>query len=74
MIVQVYVSEISPKKYRGALSSIMGSAYTGGILVALCLNIGFARFCVGWRVAFAIIALTGLFCTVGMLFIPYSPR
>ncbi len=74
VVMPVYISEVSPKEHRGMLASIIGPAYTGGILAALCLNIGFAKFPLGWRVAFMISALLGLIYAVGMIFMPHTPR
>lgn len=70
----VYVSEMSPKDYRGLMNSLLGLTFAVGILAALLFNIGFEKFPSGWRVAFAIIGLLGLISTVGMLFVPHTPR
>ena len=74
MVMPVYIAEMSPKEHRGTLASIIGQTFNLGILVALCLNVGFAKFCEGWRVAFAIVVLLGLIFTIGMLFLPHTPR
>lgn len=70
----VYISEVSPKEHRGTLSSLIGHGYTGGMLIALCLNIGYAKFALGWRVSFAVLGLLGAVFAIGMLFVPHTPR
>ena len=74
MVMPLYVSEISPKERRGLLISTIGPTFSAGFLATLALNIGFARFPVGWRVEFAIMGLLGMVYSVGILFIPHTPR
>lgn len=74
MVMPVYISETSPKEHRGMLASIIGPTYSFGLLVSLSMNVGFSKFHLGWRVPFMIIALLGLICAVGMLFVPHTPR
>jgi MFS family permease len=72
--MSVYISELSPKESRGMLSSITAFGYSGGYLAALCCNIGFSKFLLGWRVSTSIQALLGLLFSLGMIWMPYSPR
>jgi MFS family permease len=70
----VYISEVSPKESRGILSSLIGTYFVGGFLVALCGNIGFSMFLLGWRISTSIQALLGLLFSFGMMWMPHSPR
>ncbi len=74
MIMPVYVSEMTPKDSRGMLGSVIGPTYLGGYLLALCANVGYAQFPVGWRVTMATAALGGLSYATGLLFMPHTPR
>jgi MFS family permease len=74
MAMPVYISEVSPKEHRGVLFSSLSHTYTGGTFIALCLNIGYAKFDLGWRVSFMVLSAFGLIYAVGMLFVPHTPR
>lgn len=74
MIMPVYISEVSPKDYRGALVSMVGIGYTLGSIVARIMNIGFAEVYWGWRLSFAVQGVLALFYGFGMVFMPHSPR
>ena len=73
-IMPVYIAELTPKEFRGVLVSSVGPAYLGGYLLALCVNVGFAKFPLGWRVTMAATTLAGLAYAIGLLFVPHSPR
>ncbi|PGH17061.1 hypothetical protein AJ80_04934, partial [Polytolypa hystricis UAMH7299] len=76
VVVILYVSEIAPKKVRGALVAIYQWAITIGLLTASCVDQGTQhmantasyRIPIGIQIAWAIILCTGLF------FLPESPR
>jgi SP family myo-inositol transporter-like MFS transporter 13 len=70
----IYLSEVSPKESRGMLSSLIGFCYAGGVVAALCSNIGFSKFLLGWRVSTSIQALLGLLFSLGMIWMPHTPR
>lgn len=74
MVMAIYVSEMSPKEFRGILGAIGSINFTLGILAALCTNIVFAPFPSGWRISMATGAVGGLLLAVGMIFMPFSPR
>ena len=74
MVTPLYVAEVTPKDSRGFLISILGIAYSMGLLSALCTSIGFAKFDIGWRVTFGVSAVLGLVYTMLLKFIPHSPR
>lgn len=70
----VYLSEISPKESRGMIVSLVGPLYAIGLLVAICSNIGFAEFGLGWRVSVGIAAVIALVSIIGSGYLPHSPR
>lgn len=70
----IYISEMSPKESRGTLTSIIGPMYNIGFLGSLCTNIAFSKFSLGWRMAIAVLVIFGLLFTVGMKFMPHTPR
>lgn len=74
MVMPLYISEISPKESRGMLTSLIGPGYAVGVLIALCTNIGFSKFRLGWRVAMIIQGLMGLLLSVGAASLPQTPR
>ncbi len=74
MVMPVYISEVSPKESRGMLTSLIGIGYAMGALLGLCTNIGFSRFLLGWRVATGVQAVWGLLFSLGMVWMPYTPR
>lgn len=74
MVTPVYIVEISPKDSRGTLVSIIGPMFSIGVVIALCSNIGFAKFRLGWRMAFMVVLLLGVLFVIGMKFMPHTPR
>merc|ERR1712230_132063 len=75
-IVILYMSEICPKKVRGALVAGYQFCITIGLLLAACVNYGVkdyggtAEYCVPIGLQF----IFGLVLGVGLLFLPDSPR
>ena len=72
-IAPLYISEIAPAKYRGALVSLNQLAITLGILLSYIVDAIFAdshawRWMLGLGIAPAFVLL------FGMIFLPYSPR
>lgn len=74
MIMSVYIAEISPKEVRGRTASLIGPAFTIGVLLAAVTNVGFSKFALGWRVTFGIQAVLLLLYAVGMGCMPHTPR
>jgi len=72
--VHVYIAEISPKKLRGLLVSLLNPAYNFGFLVAMSAKIGFAMFQFGWRLSSGTLGVLGIVYALGMLVLPHSPR
>jgi sugar porter (SP) family MFS transporter len=72
-IAPLYISEISPAKYRGALVSLNQLAITIGILLSYIVDATFAA-THAWRWMLALGIVPALALWFGMLFLPYSPR
>ncbi len=72
-IAPLYISEISPAKYRGALVSLNQLAITIGILLSYIVDAFFAAN-QEWRMMLGMGIAPALLLFVGMLFLPYSPR
>lgn len=70
----LYISEISPPRYRGALVSLNQLAITVGILVAYFVDMGFDKSLDGWRWMFGMGVIPAVVLLVGMSFMPRSPR
>ena len=72
--VPLYISEISPKKIRGALVSLNQLAITIGIFVSYLVDLGFAETHEGWRWMFLVGVIPAIVLGIGMFFLPDSPR
>ncbi|MCS6819083.1 MAG: sugar porter family MFS transporter [Chitinophagales bacterium] len=74
--VPLYISEISPSKWRGALVSSFQLMITIGILASYLSDLAFADesdiYC--WRWMFYVGVFPALILMAGMLFLPESPR
>ena len=75
-IIILYMSEIAPKKVRGALVSGYQFCITIGILLASCVNYGTQnRTDTGsYRIPIALQILPALILAVGLFLLPESPR
>jgi len=73
MAAPLYIAEISPPKYRGALVTSFQLAITIGILVAYLIGYAFAE-TRDWRWMFGVSIIPAIVQWVGMLFAPESPR
>lgn len=69
----LYISEMAPKKYRGALVSLNQLAIAIGILASYIVDYIFSHWG-AWRVMLAVGVVPAVFLFIGMLFLPYSPR
>ncbi|MCX7124785.1 MAG: sugar porter family MFS transporter [Gammaproteobacteria bacterium] len=69
----LYISEISPKQYRGALVSLNQLAIAAGIFISYLVDYHFSHQA-QWRWMFAVGIIPALFLFVGMCFLPFSPR
>ncbi|MED6142795.1 hypothetical protein PIB30_000994 [Stylosanthes scabra] len=73
--VPIYVSEVAPYKYRGALNVMFQLALTIGIFVANILNYFFAKMKngKGWRYSLGFAAVPAVMIIIGTIFLPDSP-
>ena len=72
----MYISELTPKRIRGGVTSFNQIMITSGILLAFIVGSVFTA-TMGtdaWRWMFAVAAIPGAALAVGMLFQPQSPR
>lgn len=73
VIVPMYISEISPTRIRGTLTSLNQLLITTGILLAYIVDYALAPWeAWRWMLGLAVIPAVALF--VGMLFMPETPR
>ena len=70
----LYIAELSPHNLRGALVSLNQLAITIGILCSYIINYVFTSTHNTWRIMFAIGLIPALLLSIGMLFLPESPR
>lgn len=71
--VPLYISEISPPQYRGALVSLNQLLITIGIVVSYLVDDAFAHTDGTWRWMFLTGAVPALIMGIGMLFLPETP-
>jgi sugar porter (SP) family MFS transporter len=72
-VAPLYISEIAPAKYRGALVSLNQLAITLGILLSYIVDYQFAQYG-AWRYMFAAGVIPALGFFIGLLYLPDSPR
>jgi MFS transporter, SP family, galactose:H+ symporter len=72
--VPLYISEISPPNYRGALVSLNQLLITIGIVVSYFVDDLFAETANTWRNMFLVGVVPAVILGVGMLFLPETPR
>ncbi|KAK4399043.1 Sugar carrier protein C [Sesamum angolense] len=74
--VPLYLSEMAPYKYRGALNIGFQLSITIGILAANVLNYGFAKIKGGWgwRLSLGGAVVPALIVTLGSLVLPETPN
>ena len=70
----LYISEVSPKRIRGGLTSFNQMAVVTGILVAYIVNYLFKDVAYEWRWMLGLAAIPGAALAVGMLTVPRTPR
>lgn len=74
VLVPVYISEVSPTKYRGSFGTICSLATSVGIIVALVLGIPCEKDPHWWRTMFYVASFPGILLIIGMQFAAESPR
>jgi MFS family permease len=73
VVVSMYIAEISPPRYRGALGSVLQLGVTLGILIIECIGLGLSS-PVGWRVVTVMTVAPAILQMVCLPFLPRSPR
>ncbi|KAL9101512.1 MAG: hypothetical protein Q9163_003238 [Psora crenata] len=75
-IIILYMSEIAPKKVRGAIVSGYQFCITIGILLASCVNYGTQNYTTSasYRIPVALQMLWAIILAVGLFFLPETPR
>ena len=66
--VPLYLSEMAPSKYRGAMNILFQLATTIGILVAQLVNYGVRNWNEGWRLSLGLAAVPAMILTLGECF------
>lgn len=73
--IPLYLSEMAPTQFRGALNMMFQVATTFGIFTANMINYGTQQIQPwGWRLALGLAAIPTLLMTVGGIFIPETPN
>jgi len=75
--VPIYLSEVAPYKYRGALNMTFQLFITIGILIANFLNFAFAKWIEGemaWRLNLGGVIVPGLIIFIGSCLLPDTPN
>lgn len=70
----LYIAEVSPFELRGGLVSLNQLAITIGILCSFLINFTFTNIDGSWRWMFGIGLIPAVMLSIGMLFLPESPR
>lgn len=70
----LYIAEVSPSHLRGALVSFNQFAITIGIMCSYFINYAFTTIDGSWRWMFGIGLIPALLLSIGMVFLPESPR
>jgi sugar porter (SP) family MFS transporter len=70
----MYISELSPPRIRGALTSFNQLAITTGICVSYLVNHYFKGFEDNWRWMLGLAVIPGVVLALGMLTVPKTPR
>ncbi|MEO8401185.1 MAG: sugar porter family MFS transporter [Gammaproteobacteria bacterium] len=70
----LYIAEIAPYELRGGLVSLNQLAITIGILCSYLINYAFTSFEGSWRWMFGIGLVPAILLSIGMIFLPESPR
>lgn len=70
----LYIAEVAPTNLRGGLVSLNQLAITIGILCSYLINYSFTNLDGSWRFMFGIGLVPAVLLSIGMLFLPESPR
>lgn len=73
-IAPLFITEISPPKFRGRLVTVSSIIRTGAQLVAYAIGAGLENVHNGWRILVGISLVPTVLQAVGLFFLPESPR
>ena len=70
--IPLYLSEMAPPQYRGAINNGFELCISIGILIANLINYGVAKIegGWGWRISLSMAAVPAAFLTIGAIFLP----
>uniref|UniRef100_A0ACD5TT08 Uncharacterized protein n=1 Tax=Avena sativa TaxID=4498 RepID=A0ACD5TT08_AVESA len=73
--IPLYLSEMAPPQYRGAINNGFELCISIGILIANLINYGVAKIegGWGWRISLSMAAVPAVFLTIGAIFLPETP-
>ncbi|CAM0956195.1 unnamed protein product [Alopecurus aequalis] len=73
--IPLYLSEMAPPQYRGAINNGFGLSISIGILIANILNYCVVKITAGWgwRISLSMAAVPATFLTIGAIFLPETP-
>lgn len=73
--IPLYLSEMAPPQYRGAINNGFELCISIGILIANLINYGVEKISGGWgwRLSLSLAAVPAAFLTVGAIFLPETP-
>ncbi|TVU31680.1 hypothetical protein EJB05_23378, partial [Eragrostis curvula] len=73
--IPLYLSEMAPPQYRGAINNGFELSLSLGVLFANILNYFVVRITAGWgwRISLSIAAVPATFLTIGAIFLPETP-
>lgn len=74
VVAPMYIAEVAPPKYRGALVSLYQLAITIGIFVSYLVDTSLDDVSGGWRWMFGLAAIPAALLMIGMTRLPRSPR
>ncbi|KAI3997727.1 hypothetical protein MKX01_038804, partial [Papaver californicum] len=74
--VPLYLSEMAPARYRGAISNGFQLSISLGVLSASLINFGTEKIegGLGWRISLAMAAIPASILTLGSFFLPETPN
>ncbi|RLN41645.1 hexose carrier protein HEX6-like [Panicum miliaceum] len=73
--IPLYLSEMAPPQYRGAINNGFELCISIGILIANLINFGVEKIADGWgwRISLSLAAVPAAFLTLGAIFLPETP-
>jgi MFS transporter, SP family, sugar:H+ symporter len=73
--IPLYLSEMAPPQYRGAINNGFELCISIGILIANLINYGVEKIVGGWgwRISLSLAAVPAAFLTIGAIFLPETP-